>query len=359
MKYKNTNEFLLACNTNNLIKPLINNGYIQELNTSDLRTYNIKPKKDGFFNYSQVFDLATKVQEKIRKEKGELALSSALNCSGGKNVNKEYSSFSVIKLINPDTISIQRFLLATLSDKFEEKAKQIRIKFGIPKNGFNSKQDWDKFEVWRTKMNNKAKRELKNKNYTDYVLENRNTGYVFGAKGIHSDNIFTSLGKLKKETYDLFWKYNIKEGFIPSNYIFFGLTNPNIIHHINSINSTSPFQVSTRWEMKDGEETRIEWVNPKKFGIFMDRPVSKEALISYIKNSKEFRQQLNDYYNYVEQNENLQRDWLVYKYYKLKYSYKDIAVILRDFDFNDITDVEIKVIIHRLKKRIAKFEEVS
>jgi hypothetical protein len=357
MKYKDKKEFLDACNT--YLKDVISNGYIKELTDIDLKKYDIKQKKDGFYYWSQLFDLSNKVTENIGKEKGGKALREALNKSRNKDKSKEYESFKIIMLINPESSSIQRFLIATLSDKFEENIQIIRTKYGIPKNGFSLNSDKKKYETWDTKMKNKAMRELKDKTHIDYINEHKASGYIFGEKDAYSDNIFTSLGSLKQETYNLFWKYNIKEGFIPHFYIRFGLNNINIIKYINSINDNSPFQVSNRLEIKENENTHIEWANPKKFGIFIDRPVTKDALIAYIKNSKDLKNKLNEYYNFVKQNENLQRDWLVYKYYKLKYSYKDIATTLKEFDFNHLNDPEVKVIIHRLNKRISTFEKVS
>lgn len=360
MKFKDTDEFLEACNYDKLIKPLIDNGCLAQIKKADLQELNIKPGIDGFYSYGNVFDLYCKLKDRIKNEKGDLALQRAVIDSEYKDSTDEYEQFKIIKLIEPESPTVKRFLLATLSDDFGKEIRKIRQRYYIPTDGFNTKTDKDSYTKWDSDMREKAENELVNKTYRDYVEENRRSGFIFGEKNAYSDNIFTSLGKLKKETYDLFWKYNIRVGFIPHLYIRYDLSNISIVSFLNSENDASPFQVSTKWTFSDGEKTSSSWSNPNKFGIFIDRPVSKEALIEYVENSETLKNQLNDYYHHVELNENMQRDWLIYKYYKLdKYPQKDIPTILNDYGFNDVTKSVVKTTIYRMKERITKFEEVT
>lgn len=359
MKYRDKGEFIKACNDYEKIKAIIKNGYLSPLTDSDLKKYDIKAKNDGFFYFSQIFDLSNKITDSIKREKGEKALEQALSRTERKTKGEEYETFSVINHIDPATLPIQRFLIATLSDEFEEAIKDIRVRYEIPKNAFNAKLEFEKYKKWNAKMRNMAKRELKDKTKIDYIIEHRISGYIFGEKENYSDNIFTSLGKLKEETYGLFWRYGIKEGFIPHYYVRFGLSHGEIVRFLNSINGATPFQVSGKMTWQEGENTTIKWVNPSKFGIFVDRPVTKKALIDYIKNNKKLAGQMNEYYNHIGYDDNLQRDWLIYKYYKMKYSYKDIATTLKDYNCGGATESEVKIVIHRLKNRIAVFEKVT
>jgi len=260
MRYKDKKEFLGAINNDSQIKPLISSGYIKEIDKKDLSLYNLKPRADGLYSYSQIFDLSTILRKKIKKEHGEKAL---IKIGGTRTVKDKYfNEFNIIKSIFPECSISQRFLIATLSEKFNEELDQIRNRYSIPNGGFNlHNKDSDKlYKKWEDKMRSLAVKELENKTRADYILENRLTGYVFGEPGAYSDNIFTSLGKLKDETYKLFWKYKIQLGFVPHFYIRFGLTYNEIAHFLNELNKTTPFQISTRWQF---ESEFLLWVTPK------------------------------------------------------------------------------------------------
>ena len=79
MKYRDKGEFIKACNDYEKIKAIIKNGYLSPLTDSDLKKYDIKAKNDGFFYFSQIFDLSNKITDSIKREKGEKALEQALS----------------------------------------------------------------------------------------------------------------------------------------------------------------------------------------------------------------------------------------------------------------------------------------
>lgn len=357
MKYLSKKEFLEHCNLDKEIRPLIESGYIDKVNDTTLKEYGIRPKMDGFYYYSNILELSGHLSKSIKLKHGKVAFTKAI--SKIKEKSEHYEALSVIKLIETESPNVKRFLLATLSSGFNNEVKLIRNKYGIPDEGFDLIKKKDIFEEWVKKMTKKAEEELADKTYADYVLENKSSGYIFGEKDNYSDNIFTSIGKFKNEAVKLFWKYNIREGFIPTIYVKFGLNNKMLVSYLNQLNNVVPFQISNKLTISEGDSTRIKWANPKKFGIFIDRPVTKDALIEYIEKSKNLINSIDEYYNDIELNENIQRDWLIYQYNSLGFKQIDIPVMLEEYGFYNVTKGTVKTTLSRLRDRISEFEKVT
>jgi hypothetical protein len=350
-KYGSMAKFIDACQTDDGIKQLLNNGLIKEITKETILKYDIRANPDGFFYSSNVFDLRTKLTKDFQR-------------NFGKNLiieEPELDKTNIVKFLqylDPQAPEIKRFLLATLSKKFQEETKCLRKKYGIQENGFDNSEDCGK---WILEKKELAQEELKNIDRIDYIIKNRLTGYVFGPKDDYYDNIFTSLGRFKEDCLNLFKKYKLPLAFIAETFVVWGINNLRLVHYLNSYNSTNPFRTPTKWIMNDKEKT-VGWGKPQgTYSISISRPVTKKSLKEYIDQQwKRISKEMADFYEEVPLNKDFKTDWLIYSYYNLGKSNKEICGKIKFIHkINDIKASRIKQTINRLKLRIKQIEAVT
>ncbi|MSU44950.1 hypothetical protein EXS45_02110 [Candidatus Nomurabacteria bacterium] len=350
-KYNSVDKFIDACQKDIGIKQLIDSKIIPEITKEILLEKGVKPSLDGFFYKNQIFDLRTKLGKDTTKDYGQTY-----------NVEvPELERTNIVKFLEhlvPEAPEIKRFLLATLSNQFQEEIKNIRKKYDIQESGFSNAEECKKWVKEKKKL---AKKELKNITLADHIIKNRETGHIFGEKDNYSDNIFTSLGKLKKDCNDLFNKYKLPAPLVAETYIIWDLNNLRLVGYLNSYNFSDPFVTPNKWTLNDEKKT-INWGIPKgKFGIFISRPVTKKSLKKYIDQHWErVKKEMEIFYEEVPLNKNFKTDWLIFAYHKLGISNREICGKLKfTYKINDIKIDKIKQTISRLKIRIEQIEAVT
>ncbi|MDP2763029.1 MAG: hypothetical protein Q8O27_00735 [Enterobacteriaceae bacterium] len=347
-KYESRSEFIKACKKDPLIKPLLDSKHITDITEGVLKKYNINPEIDGFFRYNQIFDLSSKIKKGLEKQYGKMP-----------NEIPKTPEFEFLKYIIFDAPVIKRFLLITLSDKFNKEIKKIRTKYNIREDGFsNEKQS----KLWMNGWRKRAKKELK-----DMFSKNIHTAFYeefkrkMDYKYSEIENYLNFIHKeIEDEAHDLFWKYELKMGFIPPLYILWDFNNKRIISFLNDYNKTIPFKTPDMYI--NTENGKISWGIPKDlYCIAFIRPATKTALEKYIDdNWPRIKKEMNIFYKRVPLNKNFKRDWLVYKYHKMGKTNKEISGLLKfEYKLGDFTKVQIKQTIARIRKRITNLEKVT
>lgn len=311
-KYKNKDEFIKACKNDPLIKPLLASKYISDITGETLRKYGIKQNFDNYFHKSQVFELLLLIRNDLKKQYGKVPTELT-----------EIPKFEFIKHIDSDAPGIQRFLLLTLSDKFNDEVKEIRRKNGIPEDGFS---DNKQYNLWLKKPK----------------LE---------------------YSQLQNEVVNLFWKYKLRMGFAPMFYMLWEFNNQRIFSFLRE---TAPFHTPTKYTVKKSphpnEIGKTSWGIPNDlYGIMMTRPVTKKALKKYVdKNWQRIKEEMNIFYMRVPLAKDFKRNWLIYKYHKVKKTNRDIVGILKfEYKMGNLKEPQTKQIIMRLKREIAELEKVT
>jgi hypothetical protein len=350
-KYDSIAKFIDACQIDDGIRQLLNNGSIKEITKETLLKYSIRANPDGFFYSSNIFDLRAKLVKDFQNEFGNISIADEPELDK-TNIAK------FLQYLDPQAPEIKRFLLATLSSQFQKEIKCLRKKYDIKENGFDNSKDCGQ---WIAEKNKLAQKELENIDRIDYIIKNRLTGYVFGEKDYYFDNIFTSLGKFKEECIKLFKKYKLPFAFIAETYVIWGINDLRLVHYLNSYNYENPFLTPTKWTMNDKEKT-TGWGKPKgTYSISISRPVTKKSLKKYIdEHWHRIKKEMEDFYEEVPLNKDFKTDWLIFTYYNLGKSNKEICGKLKFIHkINDIKASRIKQTINRLKLRIKQIEVVT
>ena len=348
-KYKSKSEFIKACKKDPLIKPLLDSKYIADITEKVLKKYNINPEMDGFFHYSQIFDLSSKIKKRLEKRYGKIST----------EIPKT-PEFEFLEHITFDAPVIRRFLLITLSDKFNKEIKKIRTKYNIRKDGLG---DEKQSELWMNEWRERAKKELKNMPPVFYEEFKRKMDYKFS----EVENYLNFIHKeIENEGHNLFWKYGLRMGFIPLLYILWDFNNKRIISFLNNYNKTTSFKTPDMYTTTESYSSKdlgkISWGIPKDlYCIAFIRPVTKTALEKYIDdNWPRIKKEMNIFYKQVPLNKNFRRDWLIYKYHKMGKINKEISGLLKfEYKLDNFTEIQIKQTIARIKKRIANLEKVT
>jgi len=88
-------------------------------------------------------------------------------------------------------------------------------------------------------------------------------------------------------------------------------------------------------------------------------PVSKKQLISHInKNWPKIKKDMNKHFGQSALSQNFKRDFLIYSYHKSGKNDQEIQGLLRQYGFKNVSAVQIRKIISRLKKRIRFLEKL-
>ena len=353
-KYKSRNEFIKACKKDSLIKPLLDSKCVADITKEDLKKYNINPEINGFFHYNQIFDLSYKIKNDLKKQYGKIPT----------GIPKT-PEFEFLKHIIFDSPAIKRFLLITLSDKFNKEIEKIRTKYNIQEDGFsNEKQS----KLWMNGWRKRAKKELKDMSSGNihpafYEEFKRKMDYKLS----EVENYLNFIQKeIENEAYDLFWKYELRMGFIPPLYVLCDFNNKRIISFLNNCNKTTPFKTPDKYTTTRSYNSKdigkISWGMPKDlYCIAFTRPVTQKALKKYIDdNWSRIKKEMDIFYKQIPLNENFQRDWLIYKYYKMGKANKEISGLLKfEYKLGDFTKVQIRQTIARIKKGITNLEKVT
>lgn len=123
MKYKNKQDFIKSCNKDERFRASAG----REITELDLKKYSILPDFEGQYSDAQKFELHLEIKKEEGYElfdKEPLTKISSLRAYLKENINLE---------------TIQKFLLAYQSPKFQESIRRLRKASGIPENGFGPK----------------------------------------------------------------------------------------------------------------------------------------------------------------------------------------------------------------------------
>lgn len=356
-------DFIAACQGEQRIKELIEGGYISEsaINKELLREHNIRPSFDGLYRKSQIFDLATKISEDLKQKYG-----------GNLQSRKPDLRFQFILQIDTEAPEVRRFLMVTLSEKFQKDVRKIRRRYGIPIRGFNFNQEGNPTEeviAWRDKskkQTSKAKNELTEKKKKAI---NQELGVIFDEESEEvSKNIYWGpRGEATYMTKVLAKKYGISER-IANCYITGGFSNRLTVVELRSsakyrdIDDTFPIATTERrfTAKRIGRKfkTVAIWQRPPvdNYAIAFSRPVGKGELLDYIeKNWPRIKRQSNEFFNHFPLGESFEKNWLVFAYKKLGKTYKEIRVILKvDYELGDFSEDNLKNSVRRMKTYIKK-----
>ena len=310
-KYKDADEFIKACKRDpcfNLINRLIQLGEIPVISETTLEHHGIYPdSRTGYYYKNQIFELASGMSKEVQRKYGSLPLLELYE-------EKSYKNFPLILTFNAtENKEIKKFLLLTLSERFNKDVKKIRKKYNIPINGFKNRKE---HREWHKKTSSELYKKLEHDCFIllcRYRLQLKDINFLFYIfRGIHTKELIETL------------KYEDKPN------IFF--TSGQLVY----------------------DES---YYSPAQFTIAIRRPATKRELKDFIdknweKIKKEFEQ-----IDKVATTENLYRDWLIFYFYKKKKTTKGILRILKfKYGIKNSSEAQIKKIISRLKRRIEELE---